>query len=71
MKRSEMLKIIRKSIIDYEYDFKLQDVELGKFILEKIEKLGMTPPEYLPEPKYCEITGKQLECKPIREWEKE
>ena len=40
-------------------------------IVNAIELHGMTPPEYLPEPKYCEITGKQLECKPIREWENE
>lgn len=71
MKRSDALKALRSIICAETYCDLLLSNEEANNILAKLEQLGLTPPEYLPEPEYCEVTGKQLECKPIRKWEAE
>jgi hypothetical protein len=72
MKRSEMIQELTNDIVALRrYIGPVSEVELIERVLNYAEKLGMSPPEYLPEPKYCEVTGKQLECKPVRKWEQE
>lgn len=72
MKRSDLLDLmiqedsVRRRFVGYE-----TELDRMNNLLTQLERLGMAPPEYLPEPKYCEVTGKQLECKPVRKWEKE
>lgn len=69
MKRSDAEEKIRDILSDRLYTY--VDYSLVSLLFNELERLGMSPPEYLPEPEYCEVTGKQLECKPIRKWEKE
>lgn len=70
MKRSQANNVIARYL--YELNVEPEDCDTEAIIiLNALEQLGMAPPEYLPEPQYCEVTGKQLECKPVRKWEKE
>lgn len=68
MKRSEVEKLLAEEISGNPF---MTPEFVAIRVLTVLEELGMSPPEYLPEPEYCEVTGKQLECKPIRKWEKE
>lgn len=71
MKRSnfeQALATTIENVLDLPHFLSKAQIER---IVSTIEDNGMLPPPYLPEPEYCEITGKQLECKPINKWEKE
>lgn len=68
MKRSEMLEMIVQSIINYELDYEQYNINniniIAEYVLEAIEKQGMSPPlhpsEILPGIEFM-----------YREWEEE
>ena len=69
MKRSDMLKFMRKAGTTWSSDFNLQEEEFYSFLLRKMEAAGMLPPCRQSEPEYHEKTGKQLQTKTINEWD--
>lgn len=71
MKRSDMITLLLQENIARRKCIQESEESRISALLECLERLGMSPPAYLPEPIYHESTGKQLPNLSINEWEKE